>query len=76
MEIKQQLHEELLNLVAEMRQAQRDYFAMRSYNMLQKSKVLEKKVDAKINEIRNLQSNGIHIKTSFFDNEDEFSTLF
>lgn len=76
MEIKQQLHEELLNLVAEMRQAQRDYFAMRSYNMLQKSKVLEKKVDAKISEIRNLQSNGMHIQTSFFDNADEFSTLF
>lgn len=39
---------EIIELVAEMRTAQRDYFSSRSHDSLRKSKVLEKRVDQEI----------------------------
>lgn len=42
-----------VNLVAELRQTQREYFATRSYASLKKSKQLEKRVDETISIIRN-----------------------
>ena len=44
--------EQFVNLVAEMRQTQREYFATRSYASLKKSKQLEKRVDESISIIR------------------------
>lgn len=45
--------EQFVNLVAELRQTQREYFATRSYASLKKSKQLEKRVDECISIIRN-----------------------
>lgn len=45
--------EQFVNLVVEMRQTQRDYFATRSYASLKKSKQLEKRVDESISIIKN-----------------------
>lgn len=39
---------EIIELVAEMRTAQRDYFRNRDHESLRKSKALEKRVDAEI----------------------------
>jgi hypothetical protein len=39
-------HQEFLELVAQMRSAQRDYFRTRDYNALNLSKKLEWKIDA------------------------------
>jgi hypothetical protein len=41
---------ELANLVAEMRRAQKEYFRTRSSGALDKSKALEKQVDAAVKE--------------------------
>ena len=45
--------QQFVNLVAELRQTQREYFATRSYASLKKSKQLEKRVDECISIIRN-----------------------
>lgn len=45
--------QQFVNLVAELRQTQREYFATRSYASLKKSKQLEKRVDESISIIRN-----------------------
>lgn len=45
--------QQFVNLVAELRQTQREYFATRSYASLKKSKQLEKRVDETISIIRN-----------------------
>lgn len=44
---------EFMDLVAEMRMAQRDYFRCRTSSLLKICKELEKKVDAEINRIKN-----------------------
>lgn len=54
-----------LELVAEMRQAQRDYFAQRDYTCLQKSKALEKRVDAAIVELRRFLYGSSVTQTTF-----------
>lgn len=43
---------EIIELVAEMRNAQREYFKTRDYEVLRKSKALEKRVDSEIAEYR------------------------
>ena len=45
--------QQFVNLVAELRNTQREYFATRSYASLKKSKQLEKRVDECISIIRN-----------------------
>lgn len=45
--------QQFVNLVAELRQTQREYFATRSYASLKKSKQLEKRVDESVSIIRN-----------------------
>lgn len=45
--------QQFVNLVAELRETQRDYFANRSYASLKKSKQLERRVDECISTIRN-----------------------
>ena len=45
--------QQFVNLVAELRNTQREYFATRSYASLKKSKQLEKRVDESISIIRN-----------------------
>lgn len=42
-----------VELVAELRATQREYFATRSYNSLKKSKSLEKMVDTALVDLRN-----------------------
>lgn len=42
---------ELASIVAEMREAQKEYFRTRSTGALDRSKALEKKVDARVREI-------------------------
>lgn len=54
-----------LQLVAEMRAAQKEYFSCRSYASLQKSKALEKRVDESISIIRNKIMNGQITQLSF-----------
>lgn len=51
-----------VELVAEMRAIQRDYFSTRSISSLKKSKKLEKRVDQSISIIRNELVNGRHIQ--------------
>ena len=41
-----------VELVAEMRNKQREYFVNRTYNSLQKAKMLERRVDNTISELR------------------------
>lgn len=43
---------EFVDLVAKMRQSQKDYFKTRGYSQLTESKRLEKEVDAAIEDIR------------------------
>lgn len=50
--------ENFVNLVAEMRHTQREYFATRSYATLKKSKQLEKRVDECVSIYRNEKLNG------------------
>lgn len=61
--------QQFVNLVAELRQTQREYFATRSYASLKKSKQLEKRVDESISIIRsellNTQATQLEIGFSF-----------
>lgn len=61
--------EQFVNLVAELRQTQREYFATRSYASLKKSKQLEKRVDECIsiirNELLNTQATQLELGFSF-----------
>lgn len=50
--------ENFVNLVAEMRQTQCEYFATKSYIALKKSKRLEKRVDECVSIYRNEKLNG------------------
>ena len=60
--------EAFLNLVKEMRNEQRMYFATREYNHFKKAKALEKRVDTVlIDNFRYLQF-GEHIQLNLFDN--------
>lgn len=47
---------EILELVAEMRKAQREYFRTRDHEVLRKSKALEKRVDNEIAQYQQEQS--------------------
>lgn len=49
--------EEFINLVEEMRSAQKEYFRTRSTTSLNRSKQLEREVDTKIKELSNKQTN-------------------
>lgn len=61
--------QQFVNLVAELRQTQREYFATRSYASLKKSKQLEKRVDECIsiirNELLNTQATQLELGFSF-----------
>jgi hypothetical protein len=61
--------QQFVNLVAELRQTQREYFATRSYASLKKSKQLEKRVDESIsiirNELLNTQATQLELGFSF-----------
>lgn len=61
--------QQFVNLVAELRQTQREYFATRSYASLKKSKQLEKRVDESISIIRsellNTQATQLELGFSF-----------
>lgn len=63
---------EIIELVAEMRAAQRDYFSTRSHDSLRKSKALEKRVDQEI-KLRQLKQSGNQapevFSPSLFENE-------
>lgn len=51
--------EEFVSLVQEMRQAQKDYFTLRSYKSLKRAKALEKRVDKEAaNIIHSILSDG------------------
>ena len=50
-------YEQFIDLVAEMRQAQKEYFKTRDRNILSKSKQLEAQVDAEINKVNSKQLN-------------------
>ena len=63
---------EIIELVAEMRTAQRDYFSTRSHESLRKSKALEKRVDQEIKLHQQKQSGNQTpeiFSPSLFDNE-------
>lgn len=59
--------QQFVNLVAELRQTQREYFATRSYASLKKSKQLEKRVDESISIIRSelLNTQATQLNLSF-----------
>lgn len=48
--------EELIKLVEEMRNAQKEYFRTRNYGVLIRSKQLESQVDKKLQELKNQQT--------------------
>lgn len=62
---------EILELVAEMRDAQREYFRTRDYEVLRKSKALEKRVDTELAQLKQEKSDTPAPTTlSLFDNSN------
>lgn len=62
-----------VELVAEMRQTQKDYFASRSLVVLDKARKLERSVDRHIDYLRSVLSSSKNkqLTFSFYDNEEK-----
>jgi hypothetical protein len=64
-EIKQ-----FVELVVEMRRTQKEFFKSRNYTAMQKSKILEKEVDASANEILKKLSDTEELQPDLFGEEN------